>query len=174
MSQRTLLRKPRVLAAAGLLAAGLASGAVLGLTMTAGASTSGSGTGASSTTPPSATSAGTGAPTARPPSSGLPKSGTVTAVGSDSVTIDGTAYAVTASSDIDKNGEATLADLTVGDKVTFSTMSSASTPTIDKLHAGNESLDRPSGAPPGANGGTPPAAGGSAGEAPPASNGTAG
>ena len=97
---------------------------------------------------------------------GLPKSGTVTAVATDSVTIDGTVYAVTSSSDIDKNGEATLSSLAVGDKVTFSTVASHSTPTIDKLHAGSESLDRPTGAPtssghgsstgPPPPGGTPP------------------
>ena len=80
---------------------------------------------------------------------GLPDSGTVTAVGASSVTIDGKVYAVTSSSDIDKNGEATLSDLAVGDKVTFSTVSGASTATIDKLHAGSEALDRPTGPPPG-------------------------
>lgn len=50
--------------------------------------------------------------------------GTVTAVGADSVTIKtATAtikYAVTGSSDIHKNGEAALKDLTVGDALTFS------------------------------------------------------
>ena len=80
---------------------------------------------------------------------GLPKTGKVTAVGTSSVTIDGTVYAVTSNSDIDKNGEANLSQLAVGDAVTFSTVSGASTPTIDKLHAGSEALDMPHGGPPG-------------------------
>jgi hypothetical protein len=81
----------------------------------------------------------------------LPLSGTVTAVGTDSVTIktsSGTStYVVTSASDIDKNGEAQLSDLAVGDAVTFSTVGSDTTPTIDKLHAGDEALDRPQGPP---------------------------
>lgn len=75
----------------------------------------------------------------------LKLNGTVTAVGSGSVTIktsSGAAtYTVDADSDIDKNGEATLADLAVGDKVRFSVTGT----TIDVLHAGNESADRPGG-----------------------------
>ena len=53
----------------------------------------------------------------------LDLSGTVTAVGTTTVTIKTstatTAYTVTTSSDIDKNGEATLSALTVGDAVTY-------------------------------------------------------
>src|ERR1700681_1697537 len=79
----------------------------------------------------------------------LSSSGTVTAVTSSDITIKTstatTTYAVTSSSDIDKNGEATLSALAVGDAVTFSTVSTATNPTIDKLHAGNETLDRPTG-----------------------------
>jgi hypothetical protein len=75
-------------------------------------------------------------------------SGTVTAVGSSTVTIKTSAatttYKVDSNSDIDKNGEASLAKLAVGDAVTFSVDSSAST-TIDKLHAGNEALNKPQG-----------------------------
>ncbi|HEY1466499.1 MAG TPA: hypothetical protein VGF11_05550 [Acidimicrobiales bacterium] len=78
-------------------------------------------------------------------------SGTITAVTASSVTIQtstGTnTYAIASTSDIDKNGEATASSLAVGDAVTFNLDSSASTPTIDKLHAGNEALDRPSGPP---------------------------
>ncbi len=158
-----LRTNPKLWVSAGLLTAGLASGIYLGGTLTSGAATtsSTSTTSGSTSTPPSG-SWGSGAPAGVPSSTGLPKSGTVTAVGSDTVTIDGTAYAVTSSSDIDKNGEATLSDLAVGDKVTFST-TSATTPTIDKLHAGNESLDRPSGPPMSSSGApssssTPPSA----------------
>ena len=142
-----LRTKPRLWASAGLVTVGLASGAIIGSTMTASASTTTSSS--NSTTAASGTNSGGPAPAQPPAYRGLPKSGTVTAVGSNSVSIDGTTYAVTSSTDIDKNGEATLSDLKVGDKVTFSTVSSASTATIDKLHAGSEALDRPSGPPPG-------------------------
>ena len=66
-----------------------------------------------------------------------------------------TTYAVTSSSDIDKNGEATLSNLSVGDAVTFSTTGSGSSVTIDKLHAGNDALDWPTAPPAGANGSAP-------------------
>ena len=92
---------------------------------------------------------------------GLDLSGTVTAVGTSSVTIKTssgtTAYAVTASSDIDKNGEATLSQLKAGDAVRFSVTSSTSKQ-IDKLHAGDEAKDMPQGAPPGAPSGSAPSA----------------
>jgi hypothetical protein len=52
-------------------------------------------------------------------------------------------YAVTASSDIDKNGEATLSDLKAGDAVRFDVVPNTST--IGHLHAGDEALARPSG-----------------------------
>lgn len=156
-----------------LAGTGLTAGAILGSTLTAGASTypavtssstSGSGTSSgSSSTSGSGTSTTPGIPPAdgqRPPYRGLPDSGTVSAVGSSSVTISGTTYAVTSNSDIDKNGEASLSSLAVGDKVTFSTDSSTSTPTIDRLHAGDESLDRPTGPPAGAPG-SPPSSGSS-------------
>jgi hypothetical protein len=78
---------------------------------------------------------------------GLHQSGTVTAVGSSSLTIKTssgtTTYAVVANSDIDKNGEAQLSALAVGDAVTFDSVTQGSTPTIAHLHAGSESLDRP-------------------------------
>jgi len=79
----------------------------------------------------------------------LDQTGTVTAVGTDTVTIQTstatTTYAVNANSDIDKNGEASLSNLAVGDSVTFSTTTSGTTTAIDKLHAGNEQLDHPQG-----------------------------
>jgi competence protein ComGC len=59
-----------------------------------------------------------------------------------------TEYKVDSNSDIDKNGEAALKDLVVGDAVTFS-VDSTSTTTIDKLHAGNEALNKPTAAPTG-------------------------
>jgi preprotein translocase subunit YajC len=94
------------------------------------------------------------------PGGALALSGTVTAVGSSSVTIQTsgatTTYAVTSTSDIDKNGEATLSDLAVGDAVTFSTVTTDGTTAIDKLHAGNAALDMPPGGGPGAGYRTPP------------------
>jgi hypothetical protein len=79
---------------------------------------------------------------------GLDSSGTVTAVGASSVTIKTSAgtktYKVSSASDIDKNGEAKLSDLKDGDAVTFDTTTVNGATTIDKLHAGNEALDRPS------------------------------
>lgn len=163
---QNLRTKPRIWLSAGLLATGLAAGAVLGLTMTAGASTATSTSSSTAAAPPGTTAVagGSSAPAQTPPSGTLPKSGTVTAVGSASVTIDGTSYAVTSTSDIDKNGESTLSALAVGDSVTFRLDSSASTPTIDKLHAGNEALDRPTGAPPrGAGNQAPPSSSTSSG-----------
>ena len=98
------------------------------------------------------------------PGGALSLSGTVTAVGSSDVTIKTssatTTYAVTGTSDIDKNGEATLSDLAVGDAVTFNTVTTSGTTAIDKLHAGNEQLDMPPG--PGPMPGNVPAAGASA------------
>jgi preprotein translocase subunit YajC len=82
---------------------------------------------------------------------GLDLSGTVTAVGTSSVTIktaSGTStYAVTSTSDIDKDGESQLSKLAAGDAVRFSTTTSGTTVTIDKLHAGNEALNGPQGGP---------------------------
>lgn len=76
----------------------------------------------------------------------LDLSGTVTVVGTSSVTIktsSGTMqYAVTSSSDIDKSGEAKLSDLKAGDAVTFS-VDDSNAKQIDKLHAGDESKNVP-------------------------------
>jgi hypothetical protein len=87
----------------------------------------------------------------------LPDKGTVTAVGTSSVTIGTTVYAVGSSSDIDKNGESTLSALAVGDAVHFSTVTTNGVVTIAILHAGSEALDRPAGPPGGGHGSTPPA-----------------
>lgn len=143
----------------GLAGAGLTAGVVLATTLGAQAATS---TPSPSTSTPSATS--TVAPGAHQGDNGadgvpesqevhghgrggaLDLSGTVTAVGTSSVTIKTStatkAYAVTSSSDIDKNGEGALKDLAVGDAVTFSVDSTATT-TIDKLHAGDEAKNLP-------------------------------
>ena len=86
----------------------------------------------------------------KPPGAPLPMSGTVAAVGTSSVTIGTTTYAVDSNSDIDKNGESTLSALSVGDAVRFSIVTTNGVVAIDKLHAGSEALDRPPGGPMGA------------------------
>ena len=153
--QRPRRRTPRVLASAlGLVGLGAGAGAIAATAATASAATT-----STSTTAPQSSSgtgpSGTGSSTAPPPGGlGLPLSGTVTAVGSSDVTIKTstgtTTYGVTSTSDIDKNGEATLSDLAVGDAVRFSTVTTSDTTTIDKLHAGNEQQDMPQGGGPGA------------------------
>jgi hypothetical protein len=79
---------------------------------------------------------------------GLNLSGTVTAVGKSSVTIKTasgtTEYSVTTSSDIDKNGEAALSNLVIGDKVIFN-VARSNAKQIDKLHAGDEAKNLPQG-----------------------------
>jgi len=142
-------RRRGLLAGAALVGAGAVAGAILGTTVLSGAATttptpsSGSGAGSSSSS----------CPRGGGPGHALALSGTVTAVGSSSVTIrtssGTTTYQVGANSDIDKNGEAKLSDLKVGDAVRFSVTSGN---VIDKLHAGNEALDRPRGGPGGMNG----------------------
>lgn len=112
----------------------------------------------------------------------LDQTGTLTSVGTDSVTIKTstgtTTYAVNADSDIDKNGEATLKHLVAGDAVRFSTTTVNGKATIRILHAGDEAKDapaRPDGPPPGQSGvpnrGTPPSGAPQGGGAP--SGGTA-
>ena len=86
----------------------------------------------------------------KPPRAPFPMSGTVTAIGSSSVTIGTTTYAVDANSDIDKNGESTLSALSVGDVVHFSSVTTNGVVTINRLHAGSETLDRPGRPPRGA------------------------
>ena len=75
----------------------------------------------------------------------LGQSGTVTSVGSSSVTIQTSSgtktYAVDGTSDIDKNGDAKLSDLKAGDKVRFGVRPGTST--IAVLHAGDEAKNMP-------------------------------
>ncbi len=157
-------RRPRKGLAVALLLSGLAGGGILGASLSANAatpSTSATGTSSASTGTSSGASTGTSSSTAPAPGTGmgtppgLPLSGTVTAVGASTVTIGTTPYPVTSTSDIDKNGEATLSSLAVGDSVTFSTVTSGGVTSIDKLHAGSETLDRPTaGSAPPTNGGS--------------------
>ena len=78
----------------------------------------------------------------------LDLSGTVAVVGSDTVTVTTSTgstvvYKTDSSSDFDKNGEAQLSSLVAGDAVRYSVK--AGTTTIDKLHAGDEAKDFPTG-----------------------------
>jgi hypothetical protein len=140
-------RLKRTLAGVTLVSLGAAGGGYL---VTA------SGAGASTQPTSAATTAATGSTgVSAPRGMALRMSGTVTAVGTASVTIGTTVYAVDTNSDIDKNGESTLSALAIGDAVTFSTVTTNGTVTIDKLHTGTESLNHPPGAPFGAPGGAP-------------------
>ena len=133
---------------AALVGVGVLAGAIVGATVLSDAATT------NSTAAPNSSSSqqqeGKFHQGGRGPGRGLDLSGTVTAVGSSSVTIKTstgtTTYQVDGNSDIDKNGEAKLSDLKVGDAVRFNVTSSN---VIDKLHAGDEALDRPQGPPPG-------------------------
>jgi len=130
--------------AAGLLLTGAVAGGVLAVTL-----------GASASSPPASTTGPTsyaatgpargGGPDGRLHGFGAMQAGTVTAVGAKSVTIKGPgaakSYAVDANSDIDKNGEAKLSDLSAGDTVRFALRPGTST--IAVLHAGDEALNRP-------------------------------
>jgi len=130
--------------AGGVITSGLAFGAMSANAATTPTPSAAAAAATTDTPAPSGTSHGHG--------HGLNLSGTVTAVGTGSVTIKTatatTEYAVSATSDIDKNGEATLGDLVVGDAVTFRTTTANNTVTVDKLHTGNEALNKPSGPPP--------------------------
>jgi len=149
-------RVPKAVATGlGLLGLGAVAGGIASTAMSASAATT-----TTSAPAGSSTTAPSGSALPVPPGGGpvaLPLTGTVTAVGSADVTIKTstgtTSYPVTSTSDIDKNGEATLSDLAVGDAVTFSTVTSNGTTAIDKLHAGNAQLDMPAGPGPG---GPPP------------------
>ena len=153
--------------AAGLLLTGAVAGAVLAATFSAGAASPSAGTpGPSSYAATGTGPGGYGFGDHRGPGRlGVMQSGTVTAVGANSVTIKTTGgtktYAVDADSDIDKNGEAKLSDLKSGDAVHF--VLRPGTSTIAVLHAGDEAKDVPAGRGghggpcPGMNGGTRPA-----------------
>jgi hypothetical protein len=147
----------RWMTGAGLVAAGVIAGAVLAGTVRAGAATL---TGNSNPSNGGTVAGQYGGPGVQE-NDGIPESqehhggalsltGTVTAVGSDSVTIKTSTGATTTdkvdtNSDIDKSGEAKLSDLKSGDAVRYSVRSG--TTTIDKLHAGDESKNFPSGGP---------------------------
>lgn len=152
LSRRTAVQ------AGGLLLVGAVAGGVLAATV---------GASASSSPPPSASYAAGGAPADSRHGWGggphrLPLTGTVTSVGSGSVTITvggaSKTYVVDGNSDIDKNGEAKLSDLAAGDAVRFALRPDGKT--IAVLHAGDEAKDRPAppaGAPPATSPPAPPA-----------------
>jgi ABC-type phosphate transport system substrate-binding protein len=140
-------RRRGVVVGAGLVGAGVVAGAIVGGTVLSNAATG-------SPTPGSSSSASQPQDRHDPGDRGLPLSGTVTAVGSSTVTIKtstgSTTYQVDSNSDIDKNGEAQLSSLKPGDQVRFSVTSGN---VIDILHAGDEALDRPPGPGPNGSGG---------------------
>ncbi len=142
----------RRIVGASLVAGGVLTGAVLAGTLSANAAT---------TPTPAAGSTATQAAPGVQENDGIPEAqehhgghalgltGTVTAVSSGTVTIKTstgttTTYTVNSASDLDKNGEAQLSSLAPGDAVRYSLNSG--TTTIDKLHAGDETKNLPSGA----------------------------
>ncbi|MGB9377744.1 MAG: hypothetical protein WCB04_09560 [Mycobacteriales bacterium] len=140
-----------VITKVALVAGGLVAGAVLAGTVAAQAAPSATPSAASSsaTDPHPGDNGADGVQEAQEhhgPHHGLALSGTVKAVGTNTVTIQTTSgttvYSVVSSSDIDKNGEAKLSSLVVGDKVMFS-VDSTKTKQIDKLHAGDEAKNMP-------------------------------
>jgi hypothetical protein len=153
-------RWKRIGGGAALIGAGLLAGGVLATTLSANAATSPTGSSSAATSEGGSSAPGQDAGR-HGPGGHLDNSGTVTAVGPASVTIrtssSTTTYAVTSSSDIDKNGEAQLSDLRVDDAVRFSTTTAGGTTSIDKLHAGDEAKDMPQG---GNRAGAGPAPGG--------------
>jgi hypothetical protein len=150
----------------GAIAGGVASTAVSAsaatTTTTAASGTAGSSGSSSSSVPGS----GRQRPGAPPGDTALPLHGTITALGSASVTIKTssgtTTYAVTSSSDIEKSGKAAgLSGLAVGDNVAFSTATTDGTTSIDTLVAGNATSGMAGGCGrgpggPGSGQGTPP------------------
>jgi hypothetical protein len=140
-----------LVAALGLLAGGAAIGAVLAGTLSAGA--------ASPSPTPSSSTSERGGPGVQE-NDGIPESqehhgghgghaldltGTVASVGTGTLAITTTSgkttYTVDSASDIDKNGESQLSSLVVGETVHYSVRNG--TKTIDKLHAGDETKNRP-------------------------------
>jgi hypothetical protein len=143
------LNVKRELPKVGLAAAGLVVGVVLASTVGANAAspsptpTSGTTSSGTAADPHPGDNGADGVPESQEHHGGhgLDLSGTVAAVGTDTVTIGSKTYKVASTSDIDKNGESTLSKLAQGDAVTFSLESDGVT--IDKLHAGNEAQDAP-------------------------------
>jgi hypothetical protein len=159
--RRTLMTGTAIAMGGGLVGAVTAASVSAPAAATAATLASASSPSASSSSAPGGQH--NGAMPGHPGAFGLDLTGTVTSVGSSSVTIKTSSgalktYKVDASSDIDKNGEAQLSSLAVGDAVRYSLVSG--TAAIDKLHAGSEAKDspsRPSGMPgrPGASGKAP-------------------
>jgi hypothetical protein len=153
VGETLMSRNPRLVKAGYILAGLVAGGVIAGAIGAQAATPSPSPSTSSSTTaadPHPGDNGADGVPEAQEhhggPGGALSQSGTVTAVGTSSVTIKTstgtTTYSVTSNSDIDKNGEATLSTLAVGDAVTFG-VDSANAKQIDKLHAGDEAKNRP-------------------------------
>jgi hypothetical protein len=171
--RRTLLTGTAIAIGGGLVGAVTAASVSASAATTAATVTSAS---SPSATPPFApgfqhNGAMAGLP-GHPGTFGLGLTGTVTSVGTSSVTIKTSSgaiktYKVDASSDIDKNGEAQLSSLAAGDAVRYSLL--RGTNTIDKLHAGSEAKDAPS-RPPAPNAAAPNTAA-PGGAMPPSSNG---
>ena len=168
-------RKNRaVMSGIALVGVGAIAGGITSATLSAGAATptttatttvSGStGTGGSSTTSSPPAGSGRQRPTA-PPGAALPLHGTVAAVSTSSVTIKTssgtTAYAVTASSDIENNGKTGTSALSAGDVVAFSTVTTDGITAIDKLVAGGGPAGMADGCGPGGTAGKPGTAQGS-------------
>ncbi len=148
----------------------MSAGAATTTTTTASGST---GTGGSSTTSNPPAGSGRQRPTAPPGGAALPLHGTVTAVSASSVTIKTssgtTTYAVTATSDIDKDGKTGAGALRAGDVVAFSTVTTDGTTAIDKLVAGGGPAGMAGGCGPGGAGAKP-----GTGEGPPPGAGASG
>ena len=127
--------------AGGIASATLSAGAATATTTVTTAIPGSTGTGGSSTTSSPPAGSGRQRPAAPPGGAGLPLHGTVTAVSASSVTIKTssgtTTYAVTATSDIEKNGKTGSSALSTGDVVAFSTVATDGSTAIDKLVAGS-------------------------------------
>ena len=164
-------RRRTLLAGTTVAIGGALVGAIAAASVSASAATTGAGASAATAavSSPSATASsgpggqwhgGMASAGQHPSGFGLNLTGTVTSVGTSTVTIKTSSgaiktYTVNASSDIDKNGEAQLSSLAVGDAVRYSVRTGTST--IDKLHAGNEAQDAPThGTPPGSSRMAPP------------------
>jgi hypothetical protein len=124
--------------AGGIASATVSAGAATPTTTTAASGSAGAGGSSTTSSPPAGS--GRQRPTAPPGAAALPLHGTVTAVSASSVTIKTssgtTTYAVTAMSDIEKNGKTGSSALSAGDVVAFSTVTTDGSTAIDKLVAG--------------------------------------
>ncbi len=145
---------------AGAITSAATSANAATATSTTATGSSGAGVSSSGSTSSPAPPIGGQRAGAPPGGAALPLHGTVTAVGTSSVTIKtntGTVtYAVGSSSTIEKSGKATLSDLSVGDNVAFSTVTTDGTVTIDQLVAGGMAGGCGPGGAMGAGHGAPP------------------